>query len=85
MDRAAEHVLDRNFLVVRAKLLEISATFDRIDRAEGSVESDPRIATIGRAIELLASDVPDRAEQIQLLFSRDYDSQWRKNLRPAPR
>jgi hypothetical protein len=28
----------------------------------------------------LQSDEPERAEQVQLLFSRPYDAQWRESL-----
>ncbi len=31
--------------------------------------SDPRIAQLREALKLLMSDVPNRAEQVQLIFS----------------
>ena len=33
--------LDREFLTARAKLIELAAAFDRLDRAEGSVATTP--------------------------------------------
>ncbi len=74
---AADDVLDREFLVVRAKLIEVAAALDRVDRADGSVADDARMKTIHQAIETLNRDTPDRAEQIQLLFSLAYDHGWR--------
>jgi hypothetical protein len=72
----APELLDREFLEVRAKLLQIAATFDRMDRAEGSVADDPRMKRLHQALEILLNDAPDRAEQIQLLFSRTYEDEW---------
>ena len=73
-------ILDAEFLSIRAKLLEIAATLDRLDRAEGAMESDPRLARIQEAIELLTGSTAERAEQIQLLFSRQYDDDWRDHF-----
>lgn len=78
---AAAAVLDTELLGVRAKLLEIAGTMDRLNRAEGTVESDPRIAKIRQALEVLQSSQPDRAEQIQLIFSLPYNEQWRETYR----
>ena len=73
----APDVLDREFLEIRAKLLEVAASFDRIDRGEGSVEGDPRMALYREALEELLSDHPNRAERIQQIFSRQYEDTWR--------
>jgi hypothetical protein len=119
---SASQVLDREFLPLRAKLLEIGAMLDRMDRAadsmddrgptggdaangdaangdatngdatngaaangaptkkpagSGTVNSDPRLQRIRRAWAILQSHQPDRAEQLQLLFSLPYDDHWR--------
>ena len=81
---AATDVLDREFLEIRAKLLEVAASFDRIDRGAGSVEGDPRMALYREALEVLLSDRPNRAEDIQLIFSRQYEKDWQTNLGVAP-
>jgi hypothetical protein len=73
----APEVLNREFLEVRAKILEIAAVLDRIDRAEGAVRDDPRLAKIQRGLDILRSSQGDRAEQIQLTFSLSYESEWR--------
>ena len=72
----AAEVLNREFLEVRARLLHIAASLDRLDRAEGSVASDARLEKIRAALAILSGIEADRAEKIQLLFSRPYDSTW---------
>ncbi len=74
----ASDVLDREFLLLRAKLLEIAATLDRLDRAEGTATDDPRMQQIRQALGILQADESERAERIQLLFSLRYDQQWRE-------
>ncbi len=82
----ATDVLNREFLEVRARLLQVAAALDRLDRAAGSVADDPRRQNIDRALDVLRGSAGGRAEQIQLLFSRGYSPQWRKNFEiPAKR
>ena len=75
----APEILDREFLEIRAKLLELAASFDRLDRAHGTVSGDSRESLIQEGLKILQSDDPNRAEQLQLLFSRQFDDNWRKN------
>jgi hypothetical protein len=75
--RTKQAVLDADFLALRAKILEIAAGLDRFDRAGGDWPSDPRRLRLDEAIRLLLGDEPERAEQVQLLFSRSYDESWR--------
>lgn len=72
----ASEILENEFLGIRAKLLELAASFDRIQRATGDVEGDRRMALIRQGIDILAKEDKDRAEQIQLLFSRQYEDDW---------
>jgi hypothetical protein len=74
------HVLDQEFLPLRAKLLEIAATLDRVDRAGGANDEDIRVELICQAISTLLRPDDDRAEQIQLLFSRPYDDEWQEKM-----
>ncbi len=83
--RAADQILDESFLEVRAKLLEVAATLDRIDRSadDGSPLTDrnkPRRASINDAIRILLSEGPDRTERLQRLFSREYEADWRQQM-----
>lgn len=75
---SAPDLLTRDFLEVRAKILELAACLDRFQRAGGSVEGDPRMRRIAEGLRLLQSaDQPDRAEQVQLIFSLPYEEGWR--------
>jgi hypothetical protein len=76
----AAAVLEREFLPLRAKLIEIGAMLDRMERSEGSVAHDPRRQKVERALSILRSAESDRAEQLQLLFSLPYDEHWRETL-----
>jgi len=73
-------ILDREYLPIRAKILEIAASLDRMQRAEGEVDQEPRLQQLHTAIEMLLASDPERAEQIQLLFSRPYQKLWRDEL-----
>jgi hypothetical protein len=73
----AKQVLDREFLEIRCKILEIAAALDRQDRAEGIVDSDPRIRSLREALQVLLSEGPNRAELVQMIFSRQYEPHWR--------
>ena len=85
--RDAVTILDREFLVLRGKILEVAAALDRLDRApnpaDGHAAPDRRLGLIRQALETLLEREPDRAETIQRLFSRDYDPRWIDELRRA--
>jgi hypothetical protein len=83
MVMSARQVLDREFLPLRAKLLELAAILDRIDRGEGDVADDSRRERIAAALAILESDQCNRAERLQLLFSLPYDAHWREKLLAA--
>lgn len=78
-------VLEQEFLPLRAKILEIAAGLDRLDRAaatgdDGAVEDGGRRDRLEQAIQLLLAEEPSRAARVQLLFSRDYDESWRERF-----
>lgn len=78
--RTKQTVLDEEFLPLRAKILEIAAGLDRLDRADGATGGDPRRERLKQALRLLLDADDRRAERVQLLFSREYDDQWRKEF-----
>ena len=78
--RKSAEVLDQEFLPVRAKMLEVAAALDRLDRASGSLASESRRAQVQAAIQVLLRPEDDRAEQIQLIFSRPYEDDWREKF-----
>lgn len=69
--RTPQAVVDRYFLEHRAKLIDIAAFLDRIDRAagEGPVDRDYRMAALYRALDVLGDGQPDRAARILTIFS----------------
>lgn len=77
---SASAVLDREFFEIRAKLLEVAASFDRMDRSDGNTVGDPRMGLYREALEVLLGDRGDRAEQIQLIFSRQYNDDWQTDF-----
>ena len=80
--REALEVLERDFLETRAKILEIAAVLDRIDRAPAHhhLHPDPRVGQIRQALEALCEPGPGRTETIQLIFSLEYDRDWRESF-----
>jgi len=80
VSQAASDVFEQEFLPIRAKLLEVAAALDRVDRAEGNAQTDRRRTQVQAAVQVLLRPDDDRAEQIQLIFSRPYEKGWRENL-----
>ena len=76
----APEILQREFLEIRCKVLELAASLDRLERAEGSVGNDARMARVREGLELLLENRQDRAEQVQLTFSRPYESDWQSSF-----
>ncbi|MAT69318.1 MAG: hypothetical protein CMJ58_07300 [Planctomycetaceae bacterium] len=82
--RPVAATFENEFLPVRAKLLEVAAALDRLDRGAGELDeaAAARRALLVDAVQLLAQSCDathtDRAERLQLLFSRAYDADWRQ-------
>ena len=62
--RDANQILDETFLEMRAKLLEVAADFDRIDRSADQAggltdENNLQRQKLNQAIELLLTEGPD--------------------------
>ena len=75
-----EQILDREYLEIRAKILELAASFDRLERSDGVIPEDERWQLIQQGIKTLLNDGTKKAEQIQMLFSLDFDENWKKTL-----
>ena len=65
---APTEVIDRYFLEHRAKLINIAAFLDRIDRANDT-EGDYRIAALFKALDVLCDGRANRAGRILTIFS----------------
>ncbi len=75
----AAETLNREYLEIRAKILEVAASLDRLDRSSGEVADDPRMKLVREGIGILSSE-GDRAEQVQMLFSRHYEDDWQNQF-----
>ena len=75
----AKDVLNREFLEIRAKILELAASFDRLDRG-GKVLNDRRLQLIEEALGTLNFQTSERAEKVQMIFSREYKNDWREKF-----
>ena len=75
----SNQIFSREFLEIRAKILEIAASMDRLDRADGDC-NDARKELIEQGLQILASDKSEKAVAVQMLFSRDYEKEWRKEF-----
>jgi hypothetical protein len=76
----ATQILDREYLEIRGKILEVAASLDRLDRAEGNLRNDARMKLLHEALQVLVADEPDRAEQVQMICSRSYDDAWQEKF-----
>ena len=63
-------LVDEYFIENRTRLLEIAAFLDRVDRADPALaDADFRLRVFYEALQVLASDQPDRLLHIQMLLS----------------
>ena len=81
----APEILNREFLEIRCKILDLAAAFDRLGRADGTVAADPRVARLKEALTIVLEQEEDRAEQVQMTFSRAYDDAWQDEFQIKPR
>ena len=79
---SAKQYLDREFLEIRCRLLDIASAMDRMSRAGDStaIRSDYRLQLISQALGVVADDKPNHAERVQLAFSDAYEANWRASL-----
>ena len=62
-----QQVLDMYFIEARARLIDVAAFMDRVERAGG--EADFRFAAFEQAVKHLSSGSPERAKNILLALS----------------
>lgn len=71
-------VLNREFLSIRSRLIDLAAAIDRVGRADGQVADDPRWRQLQQAIGVIASPDGNRAERLLMTFSLPYIENWRR-------
>jgi len=66
-----DKVVDRYFMEHRAKLLDVAAFLDRVDRSDAPADADDdfRVEALQRAIALLIDEKGERAKRVLELFS----------------
>lgn len=76
----ADQVLDRYFLEMRCKVMDVAAALDRMDRAGGTSAAgdDARLRNLHEAIRVLLDGEPRRADRIQMIFSDAYHADWKR-------
>ena len=70
--RDAEQTMEHYYFEMRWRCLSLAADLDRVERAPGGpgvLASDPRLAKLREAINLLLNASGNRAEQVQMVFS----------------
>lgn len=85
MSLTALETLNREFLEIRCRILDLAAMLDRLERTDDNVADDPRLKRVHEALDVLKKVREERAEQVQLTFSRPYDESWQQVLKVKPR
>jgi len=75
-------IVDRFFLLARARVIELAALMDRLQRSEGDLgpEQAAKLKKLRAAIAVVLDEEPDKAKRVQMLFSLPYDGNWRERL-----
>ena len=85
IERTAEQVVAEEFLIARAKILELAATLDRIERASGDIDESNQMHLLSHGLQILCDDEVEKAKRVQLLMSRQYDPHWQQQMSVAKR
>jgi len=75
-ERSATQIVADEFMIARAKIIELAATLDRIERASGSVDDSKNMQLLIQGMHILIDDQVEKAKRVQLLMSRDYEPNW---------
>ena len=70
--RDAQETLEAYYFEMRWRTLSLAADLDRIERAQGGpakLSTDPRVAKLREAFDVLLKGKGNRAEQVQMIFS----------------
>jgi len=79
-ERSAEQIVADEFMIARAKIVELAATLDRIERAAGDVEDSRNMQLLIQGMQILCDDEPEKAKRVQILMSRQYDPNWQSQM-----
>ena len=76
----ASQMLDRCHLEMRHRVLDLASALDRVQSAPGDdvPADDSRMATLNKALAILADGGGCKAVRIQMAYSDPYDQGWRE-------
>lgn len=76
---SARERLDRGYLELRSRVLDLAAGLDRVERGPEAeaVRADDRLRRLTEALKVVGDGKPDRAARVQMLFSLPYEPGWR--------
>ena len=61
IERSAEQIVVDEFMIARAKIVELAATLDRIERATGDVEDSKNMQLLVQGMHILCDDEVEKA------------------------
>ena len=79
-ERPAQQIVAEDFMIARARIVELAATLDRIERAAGDVNDSKSMLRLVQGMHILCDDEVEKAKRVQLLMSRQYDPQWQTQM-----
>jgi len=79
-ERSAQQIVAEDFMIARARIVELAATLDRIERATGDVDDSKNMQLLMQGMHILCDDDVEKAKRVQLLMSRQYDPQWQTQM-----
>jgi hypothetical protein len=65
----ARETIDAYFAEMRWRCLSLAADLDRVDRAGGAPEAEPRMKQLREALGVLIGNEKERARRVQMIFS----------------
>ena len=80
VERSAEQIVADDFMIARARIVELAATLDRIERATGDVDDSKNMQLLIQGMHILCDDEVEKAKRVQLLMSRIYDPHWQSQM-----
>jgi hypothetical protein len=78
--KTANQILADEFLIARAKILELAAFLDRVERASGDATEMRSMQLIANGLDILTDGENEKAKRVQLLMSRQYESDWKTKM-----
>ena len=79
-ERSAQQIVAEDFMIARARIVELAATLDRNERATGDVVDSKNMQLLMQGMHILCDDEVEKAKRVQLLMSRQYDPQWQTQM-----